>query len=49
MADFALIGAHKADRMGNVVYRKTSRNFGPGDGDRCKRHSHAGAPDRGNR
>jgi acyl CoA:acetate/3-ketoacid CoA transferase alpha subunit len=24
-----LIGAHLADRMGNVVYRKTARNFGP--------------------
>lgn len=27
--DVALIGAHLADRMGNVVYRKTARNFGP--------------------
>ncbi len=27
--DVALIGAHRADRMGNLVYRKTSRNFGP--------------------
>lgn len=27
--DIALIGAHVADRMGNVVYRKTARNFGP--------------------
>ena len=27
--DVALIGAHVADRMGNVVYRKTARNFGP--------------------
>ena len=27
--DVALIGAHIADRMGNVVYRKTARNFGP--------------------
>lgn len=27
--DFALIKAHRADRMGNVVYRKTARNFGP--------------------
>ena len=25
--DFALIRAHKADRMGNLVYRGTSRNF----------------------
>ena len=28
-ADYALIGGLKADRWGNVVYRKTSRNFGP--------------------
>ncbi|CAB4910768.1 MAG: 3-oxoacid CoA-transferase subunit A [Actinobacteria bacterium] len=28
-ADYALIKAHKADRWGNLVYRKTSRNFGP--------------------
>lgn len=28
-ADFALIKADKADRWGNVVYRKTARNFGP--------------------
>lgn len=28
-ADFALIGGYRADRLGNVVYRKTSRNFGP--------------------
>ncbi|WP_305784056.1 3-oxoacid CoA-transferase subunit A [Symbioplanes lichenis] len=27
--DLALIGAHRADRMGNLVYRKTARNFGP--------------------
>ncbi|GAA4718675.1 hypothetical protein Prum_014580 [Phytohabitans rumicis] len=27
--DVALIGAHLADRMGNLVYRKTARNFGP--------------------
>ena len=27
--DVALIGAYVADRMGNVVYRKTARNFGP--------------------
>ena len=27
--DFALVKAHRADRMGNVVYRKTARNFGP--------------------
>jgi 3-oxoadipate CoA-transferase alpha subunit len=27
--DVALIGAHRCDRMGNLVYRKTARNFGP--------------------
>lgn len=27
--DVALVGAHVADRMGNVIYRKTARNFGP--------------------
>lgn len=28
-ADFALIKAEAADRWGNLVYRKTARNFGP--------------------
>jgi 3-oxoadipate CoA-transferase alpha subunit len=28
-ADFALVKAHVADRMGNLTYRKTARNFGP--------------------
>jgi 3-oxoadipate CoA-transferase alpha subunit len=28
-ADVALIAAHTADRLGNLVYRKTARNFGP--------------------
>jgi 3-oxoadipate CoA-transferase, alpha subunit len=28
-ADFALVKALKADRWGNLVYRKTARNFGP--------------------
>lgn len=27
--DVALVSAHVADRMGNLVYRKTARNFGP--------------------
>lgn len=27
--DFALIKAHKADRMGNLIYRMTARNFNP--------------------
>ena len=28
-ADYALIRAHKADKMGNLVFRKTARNFNP--------------------
>ncbi|WP_420146396.1 3-oxoacid CoA-transferase subunit A [Sphingobium sp.] len=28
-ADVALIKAHRADRWGNLTYRKTARNFGP--------------------
>jgi 3-oxoadipate CoA-transferase alpha subunit len=28
-ADWALISAFQADRWGNLVYRKTARNFGP--------------------
>jgi len=28
-ADFALIKAFKGDRLGNLVYRKTARNFNP--------------------
>ncbi|WP_440708661.1 3-oxoacid CoA-transferase subunit A [Herbiconiux sp. YIM B11900] len=28
-ADYALVSAFKADRWGNLVYRKTARNFGP--------------------
>ena len=28
-ADYALIKADRADRWGNLVYRKTARNFGP--------------------
>jgi|SRR5271165_1066718 len=27
--DVALIAAHRADQLGNLVYRKTARNFGP--------------------
>jgi 3-oxoadipate CoA-transferase, alpha subunit len=27
--DYALIAAHRADELGNLVYRKTARNFGP--------------------
>ncbi len=28
-ADYCLIRAHKADTLGNVVYKGTSRNFNP--------------------
>ncbi len=28
-ADFALVKAWKGDRLGNLVYRKTTRNFNP--------------------
>jgi 3-oxoacid CoA-transferase A subunit len=28
-ADFALVKAWKGDRWGNLVYRKTARNFNP--------------------
>lgn len=28
-ADFALIRSHRADRVGNLVYNKTARNFSP--------------------
>lgn len=28
-ADYALIKAHIADPLGNLIYRKTARNFGP--------------------
>ena len=28
-ADFAIVRAHKADRWGNCVFRKTARNFAP--------------------
>jgi 3-oxoacid CoA-transferase subunit A len=28
-ADFAIVRAHKADRWGNLVFRKTARNFSP--------------------
>ena len=28
-ADFSLVRAHKADKMGNLIYNKTARNFNP--------------------
>ena len=27
--DIALVAAHQADELGNLIYRKTARNFGP--------------------
>jgi len=32
-ADYAFIKAERGDRWGNLTYRMTARNFGPGDGD----------------
>ena len=29
VGDFSLVGAQKADRFGNLVYRKSARNFNP--------------------
>ena len=29
IADFSLVRAWKGDKMGNLVYRKTARNFNP--------------------
>lgn len=29
VGDFSLVAAWKADRMGNLIYRKTARNFNP--------------------
>jgi 3-oxoacid CoA-transferase subunit A len=29
LADYAIVRAHKADRWGNLVFRKTARNFSP--------------------
>src|SRR4051794_37825925 len=29
VADYALVKAHRADELGNLIYRKTARNFGP--------------------
>ena len=44
--DVALIGAHIGDRAGNLVYRKTARNFGAGDGDRRGAHHRRGVAGR---
>ena len=45
-ADFALIKALRGDRWGNLVYRKTARNFGPIMASRREVHDRAGARDR---
>ena len=29
VGDFSLVAAHKGDRLGNLVYRKTARSFNP--------------------
>ena len=42
-ADFALIKAMRGDRWGNLVYRKTARNFGPIMATAAKMHDRAGA------
>jgi 3-oxoadipate CoA-transferase alpha subunit len=42
-ADFALIKADRGDRWGNLVYRKTARNFGPHHGGRREMHHRPGA------
>ena len=44
--DVALIGAHLGDRMGNLVYRKTARNFGPVMATAATMTVGAGVPDR---
>ena len=45
-ADFALIKAERGDRWGNLVYRKTARNFGPIMATAAKCTDRAGARDR---
>ena len=46
-ADYALIKADRADRWGNLTYRKSARNFGPIMAIAAKMHRGAGARDRG--
>ncbi len=46
-ADFALIKADRGDRWGNLVYRKTARNFGPIMACGREVHGRAGARGRG--
>ena len=45
-ADFALIKALRGDRWGNLVYRKTARNFGPIMASAGEVHDRAGPRDR---
>ena len=44
--DVALIKAQRGDRWGNLVYRKTARNFGPVMATAATTHGRAGARDR---
>ncbi len=44
--DFALIKALRGDRWGNLVYRETTRNFGPVMATAATPHDRAGARDR---
>ena len=42
VADLAVVHAWKGDTEGNLVYRKTARNFNPDDGDRRAHHRRGG-------
>ncbi len=42
VGDFSLVAAWKGDRLGNLVYRKTARNFNPDGGDRREDHDRRG-------
>ncbi len=48
-ADFAIIKAWKGDRLGNLVYRKASRNFNPDHGDGRRDYHRRGGETRGTR
>ena len=47
--DAALISAHRGDRLGNLVFRKTARNFGPVMGHRSHHDDRPGQRDRARR
>ena len=38
VADVSLVHAHRADREGNLTYRRTARNFNPASRNRRSRH-----------